>query len=108
MPELPEVASRAREMNQHLSGKTICSIEVIQPKCLNLPISEFQAALSGATIQSVAYRGKWLLVDTTQGWLLLNQGMGGEILLVTRDSLPAKRRLIFDFSDASCLSVNFW
>ncbi len=108
MPELPEIASRAREMNQHLAGKTISGIEIIQPKCLNLTAPEFQAALNGATIRSVTYRGKWILAVTTRGWLLFNLGMGGEILLVRRDRLPEKRRLVFDFTDGSCLSVNFW
>ena len=35
-------------------------------------------------------------------------GMGGELLLVTRDTLPEKHRLIFDFDDGTCLAVNFW
>lgn len=34
--------------------------------------------------------------------------MGGEIHLATRSSLPEKYRLVFDFSDESCLTVNFW
>jgi len=36
MPELPEITSRAREMSQHLVGKTISAIQVLQPKCLNV------------------------------------------------------------------------
>ncbi|MEW6504533.1 MAG: DNA-formamidopyrimidine glycosylase family protein [Chloroflexota bacterium] len=108
MPELPEIASRARQMNTELHGKVIQSVEVIQPKCLNLPVADFQAALSGCTIQEITYRGKWLFVHLTRGWLLLNLGMGGEILLVTRSSLPEKYRLMLDFTDGSCLSINFW
>ena len=54
-------------------------------------------------------RGKWLCTETSQGWLLLNMGMGGEILLVDREHLPEKRRLVFDFcADGTCLAVNFW
>jgi formamidopyrimidine-DNA glycosylase len=34
--------------------------------------------------------------------------MGGEILLVTRQTLPEKYRLVFDFDDQRCLAVNFW
>ena len=34
--------------------------------------------------------------------------MGGEILLVTRQTLPEKYRLLFDFDDQRCLAVNFW
>lgn len=108
MPELPEIAVRAKQMDAELVGRTFCGMEVLQPKSLNVPVEEFVGALQGATIRSVIYRGKWLFVETSQGWLLLNLGMGGEILLTTRSALPEKRRLIFDFDDGSCLSVNFW
>lgn len=108
MPELPEITSRAREMNETLVGKRISDIEVIQPKSLNVPEGEFRSALTGAEILGVTNRGKWLFVKTSQGWLLINLGMGGEILLVTRDTLPEKHRLVFDFDDGSSLSVNFW
>lgn len=108
MPEIPEIASRAREMNQALPGKQISGIQVGQPKSLNVPQEDFTQRLLHATIREVTCRGKWLLVETSQGWLLLNLGMGGEILLVDRDHLPAKYRLIFDFSDNTCLSINFW
>jgi formamidopyrimidine-DNA glycosylase len=108
MPEIPEIASRAREMNEALSGKTITNIEVKQPKCLNLPVDEFSSRLTGARIGSVGYHGKWLQVQTDRGWILINLGMGGEILLVDRSHLPEKYRLIVDFADSSCLAVNFW
>jgi formamidopyrimidine-DNA glycosylase len=108
MPELPEIANLARQLDQRLPGKRIGAIEVIQPKCLNLPAEAFRAALVGATLQSAIYHGKWIQVHSDRGWLLLNLGMGGEILLVDADQLPEKRRLAFAFDDGSCLSVNFW
>lgn len=108
MPELPEITSRAREMRKELVGKTIAGIEVLQPKSLNIPEETFIGALRGARLLDVTSRGKWLFVETDKGWLLLNLGMGGEILLVTRATLPEKRRLIFDFDDDTCLTVNFW
>jgi formamidopyrimidine-DNA glycosylase len=108
MPELPEIYMLAQQMNQALTGKTISGIEVVQPKSLNVPEDEFVNALTGARIQGATYRGKWIEVETTQGWLLLGLGMGGEILLVTRESLPEKYRLVFDFDDNTCLAVNFW
>ncbi len=108
MPELPEIASRAREMQTTLTGKTIIEIEILQPKCLNVEPLEFQTALSGARIEEVSHRGKWIFTRTDRGWLLLNLGMGGEIRLVNRASLPEKYRLLFDLEDGSCLSVNFW
>jgi formamidopyrimidine-DNA glycosylase len=108
MPELPEIAIFARDMQKELVGRTITSIEVLQPKCLNVPEQEFQAALTGAEILAVTPHGKWLQVETSQGWLLLNLGMGGEILLTSRDRLPEKYRLVFDLGDGAALAVNFW
>jgi formamidopyrimidine-DNA glycosylase len=108
MPEYPEIAARAAEMTKLLAGKTISAIEVLQPKCLNVTEEQFKERLAGATLNESVQRGKWLCTETTAGWLLLNMGMGGEILLVDRDHLPEKRRLIFDFSDGSCLAINFW
>lgn len=108
MPEIPEIASRASELDSVLRGKTIQSIEILQPKCLNGSPEDFLSGLTGAKITGVIYHGKWIQVQTTQGWLLINLGMGGEILTVDRNSLPEKRRVIFDFSDGSCLSINFW
>ena len=112
MPELPEIFLFARDMRKELAGKTIIGIEVLQPKCLNVPVEEFQTALSGAEIRDVAPRGKWLRVETSRGWLFLSLGMGGEILLTDREHLPEKYRLIFDLEGDDdggiCLAVNFW
>ncbi len=108
MPELPEIACRARQVNAELSGKVIHDIEVLQPKCLNLPVEQFRAVLKDARIEEASYRGKWIFVRTSRGWLLLNLGMGGELLLVTRASLPEKYRLVIDFADQTCLAINFW
>lgn len=108
MPELPEVTNLASQINMHLAGKIISGVEVIQPKTLNLPVDAFAAAIVGARIERACNRGKWIVVDTSRGWLLLNLGMGGEILLTTRANLPEKRRVIIDFEDGDCLSINFW
>jgi formamidopyrimidine-DNA glycosylase len=108
MPELPESVARSQEMRHELVGKTIVSIEVLQPKCLNVEEEDFVVSLLGAEILDVKPRGKWVFVKTTKGWWLLCLGMGGEILLVTRETLPEKYRLIIDLSDQTCLAVNFW
>lgn len=108
MPELPEIAVLARQMKVELPGRQIVRVEVLQPRCLNMTKRAFVKALTGATIEDIRQRGKWLLVKTSQGWLLLCLGMGGEILLVNGAQLPKKRRLSFGFADGDSLSVNFW
>jgi formamidopyrimidine-DNA glycosylase len=108
MPELPEIRNLARQMQEALVGKRINGINVLQPKSLNLPVGEFIAALDDNTIEGVSSRGKWLRLELAQGWLFLNLGMGGEVLLVPRKSLPEKWRLVLDFDDGTSLSINFW
>ncbi len=108
MPELPEIVCRAREMNERLVGRSIQAIDVLQPKCLNVSPDAFRRALEGAEIRGVSHRGKWLVVETSSGHLLLNLGMGGEILLVASAELPVKWRVRFDLDRRQSLTVNFW
>jgi formamidopyrimidine-DNA glycosylase len=108
MPELPEITVLAHQMKEELVGKIFAGSDVLQPKCLNVSPEAFADGLNGARIVDVSQRGKWIFVETSQGWLLLNLGMGGEILLVTRDSLPEKYRLVLDLYDGSCLAINHW
>jgi formamidopyrimidine-DNA glycosylase len=108
MAELPEIAHLAYQMDQALTGKKITAVETVQPKCLNLSLEAFSQALVGARILGSRYHGKWIQISTSLGWLLINLGMGGEVLLVDRQTLPEKWRVIFDFDDATCLALNFW
>jgi len=108
MPELPEIANRAKEMHEHLTGKQIASIEIVQPKCLNIAPEDFQKYVGGAYIRSTSFRGKWILTELDKGWLLFNLGMGGEILLIKDNNLPPKYRLLINFLDGDQLAVNFW
>jgi formamidopyrimidine-DNA glycosylase len=108
MPELPEITVLARQMKAELVGKTISGMEVLQPKILNTAEETFREALTGAQFLDVKHQGKWIKIQTTQGWLMLSLGMGGEILLVKGDVFPEKRRLILDFDDGTHLVVNFW
>ena len=88
MPELPEITLLARQMQETLVGRTIAGVEVLQPKCLNVSVEAFADALIGARMLAVTHRGKWLFVETDCGWLLLNLGMGGEILLASPRRCP--------------------
>ena len=108
MPELPEIMSRTKELKTELTGRKIQKIEILQPKCLNLPAVIFIQSLVLATVENVTSRGKWILFETDRGWWLENMGMGGEMLLITRETLPRKYRLLFDFTDGRTLSINYW
>lgn len=108
MPELPEIVCRAREMGDELTGRTLREIEVRQPKCLNVPVCSFRKSLIGGKIRDVSQHGKWIIVEMTDGYLLLNLGMGGELLLAPSDDLPKKWRVRLGFDDGRSLAINFW
>jgi len=109
MPELPEIVLRAREMDAELTQRTFARAELYQPKCVNLPPAEFAERVVGATIQGASHRGKWMFVHLGQQELLLNLGMGGEILFHRPDEpLPEKLQALFTFTDGSHLSLHFW
>ena len=103
MPELPEVASRAKEIQKLLVGKTIKDIEVLQPKCLNVTPRKFKSALKGAKLLETTYHGKWIFTKTTNGHLLLNFGMGADVTMVPGDELPEKRQVVLFFDDGTAL-----
>lgn len=108
MPELPEISSRAAELQAVLPGKRFSSFEIIQPKSLNIPQDKFVSALSSAEVIHVYNHGKWVFIETDRGVLLINLGMGGEITLCTSSSLPAKHRFVIYLSDGEAIAINFW
>jgi formamidopyrimidine-DNA glycosylase len=108
MPELPEIYSRAKELKIELTGRRITSIDVVQTNSLNIPEVEFVSVLTGAVISDISSRGKWIFIHTDAGWLLINMGMGGEMLVHNRGDKPEKARVTFGFDDNSFLSINFW
>ena len=109
MPELPEITVLARQMDEALCGRVLSGVEILQPKCLNLDPDDFSQHVCGQQIQSAYPHGKWIVTTTTDGYLLINLGMGGEVLLRPgRQDLPEKFRVILDLQDGACLALNFW
>lgn len=110
MPELPEATVIAGQLHDELRGATVASVEVRQPKCLNLPPDRFISVLTGASLGGARARGKWILLETDRAYrLALNLGMGGEILLRGPDDpLPAKLAVRFGLADARQIAISFW
>ncbi|HEY31565.1 MAG TPA: Fpg/Nei family DNA glycosylase [Dehalococcoidia bacterium] len=109
MPELPEILNLSEQMDKELRGKIIKSIRVVQEKCLNMPSDDFTRLLLDKRIEQVTCRGKWIFVELEQGtWLLLNLGMGGNVILHGGDNaLPEKCQLRIDFDDGRVLTISF-
>jgi formamidopyrimidine-DNA glycosylase len=108
MPELPEVENLAQQMVGQLKGKRIKGLEVTQPKCLNMPLKKFRRIV-GKTVKETNARGKWLFTNLhPDDNLLLNLGMGGDLLYhESNNTVPKKYQLRLTFDDKTGLTATF-
>jgi len=90
MPELPEVETTRRGLEQHLVGATISDI-LIRNHQLRWPIPEkLPKLLRGCTIASLQRRAKYLLMDCGNGTLILHLGMSGSLRILPANTPPEK------------------
>ena len=110
MAELPEITKLAEQMNDTLHGKTIQTITLLQEKCANIPSDEFQKRITGAKIEDVRNRGKWIITTLNNGEnILLSLGMGADILFFDNEKKEAgKYQIKILFSDDSGYTARFW
>lgn len=87
MPELPEVEVTRRGLAGSLEGTTIQSVRLGKP--LRWPLGVEPSSLQGRRIRQVGRRGKYLLFELDQGWLLGHLGMSGSLRWVPGASANA-------------------
>ena len=108
--ELPELTVLSTQMDKEIAGKTICEVEVVNPKCLNMPLEKFRKAIVGKTIESVDNRGKWLFIRlNSKHFLLFNPGMGADVIYFRPgDTLPEKYQIKVTLQDGTGFTVRVW
>lgn len=85
MPELPEVETVRQGLIQGILGKTIDDV-LIRREGLRYPFPEDLITVSGCTVQAIRRRAKYLLIDLSDGRVLLSHlGMSGRYTLFDRD-----------------------
>ncbi|HET7369687.1 MAG TPA: bifunctional DNA-formamidopyrimidine glycosylase/DNA-(apurinic or apyrimidinic site) lyase [Gammaproteobacteria bacterium] len=88
MPELPEVETARRGIAPHLQGRVIRDVIVRQPR-LRWPVPRnLRQSLAGMHIDIVGRRGKYLLIDTAAGTLIVHLGMSGSLRILTAATPP--------------------
>lgn len=104
MPELPEVEVTRRRLEQELVGKSFTEV-VLRVKKLRFPVPEnLYGILRGQKVRGIDRRGKYLLFDCGNGWLLVHLGMTGFLQLHRGASPPGKHDHIdFVFDDGLLL-----
>ncbi len=108
--ELPELTVLGRQMAKEIAGKKISKVEVANPKCLNMALSQFNRAVIGKTIRSVESKGKWLFIKLGSDHVLLfNPGMGADIIYFKpNDKLPEKYQIKLVLEDQTGLTIRVW
>ncbi len=90
MPELPEVETTRRGIAPALIGAVPQQVMVRQPK-LRWPVpTEALQAWCGAPIEAVGRRGKWLILSSRHGHVLIHLGMSGSLRLLRDASIPGR------------------
>ena len=104
MPELPEVETTRRGIAPHIEGQQIDQV-VIRQSQLRWPIPRgLRGRLKGKTISQVQRRGKYLLIETDAGSMIMHLGMSGSLRIVDRDLPPRKHDHVdISFTNGKCL-----
>jgi formamidopyrimidine-DNA glycosylase len=107
MPELPEVETTRRGIAPHTLGRRVAEVVVRNPS-LRWPVAaELTTLLPGSTVEDIGRRGKYLLLRTEAGTLIVHLGMSGSLRMVQSHETPGKHDhvdIIFD--DALVLRYN--
>lgn len=90
MPELPEVETSRRGIDPHIRRQYVIASKVRQNR-LRWPVAEqITTVLPGQQITHTSRRGKYLLLHTAAGTLIIHLGMSGSVRMV--DPLEAPRK----------------
>jgi formamidopyrimidine-DNA glycosylase len=98
MPELPEVEVTRLGITPHLQGRNISAVKVIDGR-LRWPVPKsLPKILSGQKVLSIDRRGKYLLIEVGDGYLLIHLGMTGTLrVLPHSEPLKTHDRVTFEF-----------
>jgi formamidopyrimidine-DNA glycosylase len=103
VPELPEVETVRRGLEQHVTGRAIDAVRVLHPRAVRRHLAgpaDFESALAGRTLDAARRRGKYLWLSTGEDALLAHLGMSGQFLVGDPDRPVGPHvRARFTFAD---------
>ena len=90
MPELPEVETLLRGLTPHLEGAIVEDV-IIRQHQLRWPISpQLKTYLCQQKIIKLVRRGKYLLIQVTDGTLIIHLGMSGSLRILNLNTPPTR------------------
>lgn len=81
MPELPEVETVVRGLNEHLVGHTVTGFDFDWPKTIKTPIEIFKKEIEGSKVLSAERRGKLIIINlSSKHSILIHLKMTGQLV----------------------------
>lgn len=103
MPELPEVETTARGLRERVIGRKIVTVGALDwPRMApNATLETLAKTAVGRTVESIARRGKYVIVGLNgEAYLVLHRKMSGNLVLRTTDlPIAAHTHLTVTFDD---------
>ena len=107
MPELPEVETVKNTLKLEVLNKTIKNVEVLWDLIDYPSIDEFKKQIINQTIIDIKRRGKWLMFELNNYYLLSHLRMEGKYHIRNKgDKVSKHEHIIFEFSDDTELRYN--
>lgn len=105
MPELPEVETVKNSLKKLVLNKTIVNMNVRYNNIIEYPsVDKFKKKLINQTIKDIFRRGKWLIFELNDYYLLSHLRMEGKyIIRKLNDDYDKHEHVEFVFSDNTCL-----
>ena len=99
MPELPEVETVRRSLKEKLLGKKIVDVNVLYPKMILNDIDDFKKVIN-QNINDIKRRGKWLIFDLDNNYLISHLRMEGKYYIKKLDEdLNKHTHVVFNINN---------
>lgn len=105
MPEMPEVETIRRTLDDKVTGRKILRVGMLLPRLVKWPSpGEFQALVTDTVITRLARRGKYLLFYLDSGIVMVvHLRMTGRLFVQTEWTDDRFARIVFELDDAKRL-----
>ena len=102
MPELPEVETVKNALRRLILNKKILKVDVFHNNIIASPsVDEFKEKIINETINDISRRGKWLIFELSNYYLVSHLRMEGKYFLKHKEDERNKHEhVVFHFSDS--------
>ena len=90
MPELPEVETTKRGLEQHVVGRQVLSAQIHQKQLRWEIPSHLPTTIKREFIKKISRRAKYILIKFSNGTLVMHLGMSGSVSVVPSDEVLKK------------------